>query len=301
MAYQDFFGYLPLERSLVLSFGSVEPLPELPGVVKWIEKYANIDGYFYADGIHTRRSHDGGKTFKRVPKSTRPALLHRLPATHKLELPTHPDDREAARYGIAGFVMHMAAFLYGRRCHFYDWWLDGRMSLKSTCDYHEPRLEDAIHCFETGAATWSSWPTRQKTVALNALFLKTRTHSRELEWERFQAEYQVFDALYAIGRDLGMVPRVPHAERIPAMCDQFGIPWDQSRVDTIVRLRNDLLHEALWDGRMPGEARGNEAFYSSFWLDHLTRRLALRLLGVRGTYPQSAWWRLVVGMFVIER
>ncbi len=301
MPYQDVFGYLPLDHSFLLSFASVTPLAELSNAVAWVEKYANKDGYLYPDIVHTRRSYDGGSTFEKVPKSERPGLLHQLPATHKLELLGHPDDQEAARYGLAGFLMHMLAFLYGYRCHFHDWWLDGRAPLKSTCDYHEPRLDDAIYCLETAAAAWSGWPDRQKTVALNSLFLKTRTYVYELEWERFQAEYQVFDALYALGRDLGYVAKVPHEERIPAVCRTYGIPIDQGRVDTIVRLRNDLLHEALWDKRMPGEARSQEAFYSSIWLDQLSRRVALAVVGVDGQYVRSAWWGLVVGRFVIQR
>jgi len=299
VAYEDYFGYLPLNQPLVLSCGSITPLPELPKVIKWVEKYSNVDGYYYADAVHTRRSHDGGKTFKKVPKSTKPGLLHRLPATHKIELSTDPADQETARYGLAGFLMHMTAFLYGRRCHFYDWWLDGRMSLKSTADHDDPRLGEATHCLEEGFATWSGWPDRQRIVGLNALFLKTRTHSYELEWERFQAEYQVFDALYSIARDVGLVSRVPHVERIPAMCASFGLPMEATCVATIVRLRNDLLHEALWAGRMPGEARGNEAFHSSFWLDHLSSRLTLALLGINGPYVQSPWWGIISGMFRI--
>jgi len=120
-----------------------------------------------------------------------------------------------------------------------------------------------------------------------------------LEWERFQAEYQVFDALYSIARDVGIVSRVPHVERIPAMCASFGLPMEATCVATIVRLRNDLLHEALWAGRMPGEARGNEAFHSSFWLDHLSSRLTLALLGINGPYVQSPWWGIISGMFRI--
>ena len=65
---------------------------------------------------------------------------------------------------------------------------------------------------------------------------------------------------------------------------------DQSRVDTIVRLRNDVLHEALWDGRTPGEARSPASVAASMWLDGLSRRVTLALLGLSGQYVRSFWW-----------
>jgi len=299
MAYQDVFGYLPVEESFSFSFGSVSPVQEFRSAVDWVERHANINGYLYPDVEEPYRSYDR-KTYETIPKS-RPGLIHRVPVTHRMNLRAHSDDQQAARYGLAGFLMHMLAFVYGYRCHFYDWWLDGRVRLKSSCDYHEPRLDDVVYCLETAVAKWSGWPDRQRTVALNALFLKTRSQIYESEWERFQAEYQVFDALYAIARDVGIVAKVPHPRRIPAMCNQFGIPTDRSHVDIIVRLRNDLLHEALWDERTPGEARSEQSFYSSIWLDNLCRRLGLALLGVSGAYVQSSWWGLSMRLFSINR
>jgi hypothetical protein len=294
MAYQDLFGFLPVHETLSLSFGSVTPLPDYQAAAAWVTANAHRDGHLYPPQVHQVRKTGDDAITEKIPLSERCALLHRLPASHRLELPSHPDDAESARYGLAGFVMHMAGFLYGHRCHFHDWWLDGRVSIKSRCDYSEPNLREAIYCMEQAAKTWTGWPNRQRTVGLNLLFLKMRTHIYELEWERLQAEYQVFDGIYAVARDTGLLGKVSHRERIRAVCSLFGVPVDTGRVDTIVTLRNDLLHEALWDGGMPGAARRSAPFYASIWLDHLSRRLILALLGIQAKYIQSVWWALGV-------
>ena len=300
MTYQDSFGYLPVLHSFSLSCGSVTPLPVIRNAVETVEADANVDGYLYPPLLRRVTSHDRGKTWEEIPGSKRPALLHRLPATHTIELPHHAENQKVARFGLAGFIVHFLGFLCGRRLQFHDWWVDGRVALKSASDHSEPSADDAVFLLESAIPTWSAWKERQRLVALNALFLKSRTHVYELEWERFQAEYQVFDALYAVARDVGHVSEEKHRDRIPAVCKAFGIPHDPSRVDTIVRLRNDLLHEALWDGRMPGAAARPAAFYASIWLDRLSRRLTFALLGMRGQYLRGHWWSLSHSELSIE-
>jgi len=95
--------------------------------------------------------------------------------------------------------------------------------------------------------------------------------------------------------------KTTHENRIPVLCDAFSIPCDAAYVTPIVRLRNHLLHEAIWGNRMPGEARGDEAFHSSFWLNRLCQRVTLRLLGIDGPYARSAWWPITGSVFRITR
>lgn len=292
MPYEDFFGYFPRRDRLDFLLAFVEPLPDVDAAEHWMEKYGNVDGYLYPDQTHTRRSLEGGTIWHKVPKSYRPTLLHRLPASHRVVIDNQPANVHQARYGLAGFLIHFLGFLQGFRLHFYDWWIDGRVPLKSTADYHAPRSTEVVRCVDAAVDTWNSLSQRQKMVILNALFLHSRTPMHAFEWERFQAEYQVFDAIYAVARDTGRVPRVPHKKRIEAMCQSFSIPADNARTAIIVRLRNDLQHEALWDGRMPGEARSEDSFYASLWLSKFTRRAALALLGIHGPYVRSSWWGL---------
>ena len=198
---------------------------------------------------------------------------------------------EAARYADAGFPVHLLGFLCGMRCQFYDWWIDGRYWPAIDTDHAAPRVEVLAQVIGRMYDRWRTFGAQQRLVAINALFLQSRTRVYENEWELYQAEYQIFDAVFAVARDTGQVPNPPtHGDRIRAMCDHYGIPWEKDKAAFLVQLRNNLIHEALWDGRMPGEARSPESLRASWCLHKLSRRAMLSVLGITGPYVQSAWW-----------
>ncbi|NTU41522.1 MAG: hypothetical protein HGA78_00400 [Nitrospirales bacterium] len=165
--------------------------------------------------------------------------------------------------------------------------------MKIGADHSFPEIHKAEKAINTAASVWQEWETRQQLVTLNILYLHNRTDTYEMEWERFQAEYQIFDAVFALARDTNKnisKQKYSHSDRLKALCDHYGIAADENRFSTIVRLRNDLIHEVIWDNRMPGEARSSESFYASYWLHKYTRRALLAVLGLKGPYVHYPWW-----------
>lgn len=295
LIYTDKFGYLPIAETLEFEGGSVSPVPEIFEVIQAVSKHAHPDGHVYPPLARTLAHKPGWKRFRKVPQSNRPALFHKLPPTHFLKLEEGFASQDQARYGAAGFLIHFIGFLYGFRCQFHDWWMDGRVLTKSQADHSNPRAEAASRIVERALQRWRQYSERQRLVAINALFLHSRTHVYEMTWERLQAEYQVFDAVFALARDTGQIAgigKIPHGDRIATLCGHFEIPMDAEKIALIVRLRNDLLHEALWDGRMPGEARSQLSFYTPLWIHRLTKRAFLAVLGFEGKYIRAPWWTL---------
>jgi len=126
---------------------------------------------------------------------------------------------------------------------------------------------------------------------INALYLHCRARSFALGWERFQAEYQVFDALYYVANAVKPFKRrITHSGRFYALARRYHLTTRSAQVARIVRLRNSLLHEGLWDGQLIGDEVGRYAYNASYPLHNLTSRLALAILGVRGHYIGSGWW-----------
>jgi hypothetical protein len=286
-SYEDKFGYLPYELEFTFSSGKVIPLPRFHKAVEVIQRRTHTDHYVYPP--RKSKSARGG------------ASLHRLPSTHLLQLDKRFPDQEQARYGEGGFVMHLLGFLYGHRCHFHNWWIDGRVLVPGEIDHVPPSAKQAGELISRALETWHNLATRQRYIAINVLFLHTRTQMYEFEWERFSNSYLVFDAIYALARDTGILApnrsAIRHEDRIGRIADQFGIPLDAEKVKHIVKLRNDLLHEALWDERMPGEARSEISFYASYWLHKLTKRAMFAVLGLKGTYIRTPWWKLNRSLF----
>jgi hypothetical protein len=270
--YRDRFGFIPYSQTIDWSDGRIVPLPEFDNVLKIIAAETTFDEFLY-------------------PPNQR-ELLHRIPASHVMELDDISGEQEALRKGVAGLAMHFTGFLFGHRCHFEDWWVDGRVSLKAQSDFSCVRVADTSFCIEQGIRTWLSWNNRMQRVATNALFLHNRTHIYHWDWERFQSGYTVLDAIYKVANAVYGVKAPRHEERIDALCSKFGLAKDRVYVSRITRLRNDLIHEGLWDGGMPGEARGEDSFRASYRIRSICSRLFFALFKIEVDYIRSPWWSL---------
>lgn len=301
--YSDSFGFVPLEVSLDFGDGTIESVDSVQSTIKGLRKITNPDGYIYPPIVHTRRGWPEIKS-KKIPSSDRCAFLYRLPATHILTLSGEHDDQIAQRYGDAGFLIHFFGLVYGWRCQFHDWWIDGRSKASSNADYHTPRKTYVESCMRGALARFRNWRAIEKMVAINAMFLHGRIWSYESEWERFQAAYQVTDAVFALARDTGRLSSrrtPPHAERILALCDDLHLHYDGEKVTYLVDLRNDLLHQALWVSGMPGHASGDQqSFYASMWLEKFSRRAFFAVCGLGGDYLRSPWWGLGSHYFDVQ-
>jgi hypothetical protein len=288
--YIDRFGYMPTIGKITWDGGRIESIPNLTKTIKEVERCACKDGYLYPPIVFQQRLNSNSEV-EEVPGFSRPALLYKLPASHTLEFRDASEDQRAVREGMGGLVIHFMGFLFGHRCQFEDWWVDSRISVRGVSDRGVIRIDDAGYCVNQATATWVAWPVRQQRVGINALFLHNRAPGYEWEWERFQAEYSVLDAVYALTSSRYKVRANGHKERIRALCDFFGLAQDRDRIDRIVRLRNDLIHEALWAEVMPCTARpGDEAYLVPYWLHKLTARLLLAAFKIDATYIRTAWW-----------
>jgi hypothetical protein len=261
-------------------------------VLQAVAEYTHQDGYVYPPQQTQVSVGPKGEELP-VPNSERPALLHRLPATHTISLDGDMP-QGAARYGLAGFVVHLLGFLCGFRCQFFDWWFEGRLPTKSLMDHHDPSARELSAIVSTAVPVWAVLPDRQRLVAINVLYLHSRAATIELEWERFLNQYLAFDGAFSLARGLGHVgSKVRHNEKISALAGQYGLCRNQELEAKIVALRNDLIHEALWDGRMPGDARSQESYYAYHWLTGITKRAILAALGCQGEYTVSSWFDML--------
>ena len=139
----DSFGFLPVNRIIEWDNGKAMPISDIKGVISEVQKEINEDGFLYPPMSETYTTNiidRGGKTIPtdkatwRVKlNSSRPALLHKLPISHKIEL-SKPHNPESFRGKDGGFLMHFIGYLFGYRLQFEDWrlaWSDPSLSLSS--------------------------------------------------------------------------------------------------------------------------------------------------------------------------
>lgn len=208
----DRFGYLSRRIAIDFSGGSVRPIERAQDAVEWIAEYTSPDGFIYPPqqweeklGIDT--------DYRHVPRTNRPAIIHRLPASHVLALNKRGNSEHLRRHH-RGFVMHLLGYVYGTRLQFWDWWFDGRIPIRST---HSVSPADATvahfisHCYEK----WRGWQTHEKDRVMGALFLHGRAGGSEWPWDRFMLEYIVADTLWTVAARLGRrTQRVRHDGRL---------------------------------------------------------------------------------------
>jgi hypothetical protein len=278
MPYKDRFGYVPWAESITWTGGKIEPIAEFEKVIESVKAETGSDEYLYPAG----------------PRE----FMHKLPLSHSIELNGTSGDQEQLRKGIAGFTIHFVGFLSGHRCQFEDWWVDGCVSIKSQADFSFGVVIDIGPCIEQAIKTWSGWTEPMQRTAINALFLHNRTHTYHWDWERFQSTYAVLDALYRLANTFYGVNAIGHADRINALCSSFSLSQDNAYVLRIVDLRNNLIHEGLWDGGMPGEARSDDAFMAAFDLRRLCSRLFFAVFAIEADYIHSP--RRSRGQFLLK-
>ncbi len=105
-------------------------------------------------------------------------------------------------------------------------------------------------------------------------------------------EYMILDACHKLSVKLHSIKDGGHGKRINILCQKFGIPLGSALTDKIVKLRNDLFHEMLWDNSEPCSGASSDTFMLSFHLRKLNQRLIPALLHYRNSYVQTVWWCL---------
>jgi hypothetical protein len=292
------FGFLPVASTIHFSGGALVLLDSYQEVADAVRAATNTDGFVYPPLEKRMRAtqpkvRDGNVLpeeqwdWEEVPKTERPAHLHRLPPSHELRLEEPPFENDLRKHDGA-FLMYLAGYLYGYRLQFHDWWFDGRVNMTSSHKINV-RDEKAAEFLSKSYANWKAWSPDVRKHFTNILYMNSRSELYEWDWERFMIAYMVFDACYKHAKGMGEVEECSHSARLEAMCRRYGLHCDASLGREIVGLRNVLFHEALWDGGQPCSSGGQRSFDYTECLRGINHRLIPALLGYSTGYIGSRW------------
>lgn len=283
----DKFGFMPERWSLFFDEYEIIPVDDYDEVKKCIDEYTNKDGFYYPPLVHTVKLDPITEEVKeKIPKTERPAHLHKLRPSHVIKIKRTIESLEQLRKGPTGFIIHLLGYLFGRRFQFYDWWFDGRIPMRNHHNvlFAEKDMQDfAQHSF----LKWKTWRPDKQKLFTNLLFMHSRATSYEWDWERFMVEYMVLDGCWNFYSD-GKI-NCPHSDRLKKILSDLKMKIYEDKIERIVRLRNDLFHETLWDEGQPCSAAGNEAFAISYDIMRINQRLFVALLEYSTNYIYTDW------------
>lgn len=265
----DKFGFMPERWSLFFDEYEIIPVDDYDEVKKCIDEYTNKDGFYYPPLVHTER----------------PEHLYKLSPSHVIKIKRTIEPLEQLRKGPTGFIIHLLAYLFGRRFQFYDWWFDGRIPMRNHHNvlFTEKDMQDFVqHSF----SKWKTWRPNKQKLFTNLLFMHSRAISYEWDWERFMVEYMVLDGCWNFRYGKA---NYSHSDRLKKILSDLGMQIYEDKIKRIVKLRNDLFHETLWDKGQPCSAAGDEAFTSYYDMMRINQRLFVALLEYSTNYIYTDW------------
>lgn len=271
MKFLESFGFLKYPASIEFEGGSIFPVDDYDEKFKAVTENTSHDGYYYRPSTSSDRS---TATFS-------------LPLSHNLYIENTISNSDI-RFEDAGFVIHKLGFFFGTRLQFKDWRFDGKVPIDASNSF---LYQEDIPCHYLAHAyqTWRTWDEEQRKRYVNILYMFDRTKSCEWEWDAFTYQYIVFDAIYRFHVLQGNEEIRGHKNRLFGLCEFYGIARNDETIEEIYHLRNNLFHEALWDGGTPGYSH-SEAYLSEIWLGRLNSRLIVSLTGYNNIFSKSGWW-----------
>ena len=272
------FGFLLLKWEFKFDYGEVIVVPGFDDEAKSLEKQLHKDGYYYPPMVKTVVRSLDGKNSRTVPKTTRPARLYPVPASHQLNIA--PNTPEAnIREGAAGFVIHFLAFLFQTRLQFSDWLIDGRIPMKRNRVLMNTPNEASV-CLSHAFKIWSGWCDADKKRFISILFIHSRSAVYQWGWEEFMIQYMVLDACWKMAESLFDIKAKSHSDRANVLCKIFSLGLDNSFIDlnAMVKLRNDLFHESLWFQNRPGASIGRLPYHMPMRMRIMNQLLIVGLI-----------------------
>jgi hypothetical protein len=284
---EDYFGYLGRHHlgepgTLSFSLGTIQPIAEYSEVAKEVESSCNTDGYFYPPQIYTARQPLGGGALERIPQTERPAAMYHAPVTHKISFLTA--NAADHRRGVSGFLVHLLGFISGHHAQFYDWWVAGRIPVKSQEPFVvHPRHVQAL--VSTAETTWLRADEAKQRHLTNILYCWGRLFSYEWLWEEFAFRYMLADSIWRFHHVSDGMTR--HGDRLRVLCDELDLQYDEPAAGAITHLRNKLFHESVWAGDTPGYGGTDDQFMANLNLRSLVNQFIARTLGF--SKPLARW------------
>lgn len=295
MKAKENFTWLPYKIDIEFEGILIQTLPKFDKIIKSIKEQVNSDGFIYPPIVEMHNKYSLNQ--ESIPNSTREAPFYTLSPTHTIEV-----DKLATKKGNAQLlelVVNYIGFVYGYRAHIISKPFDRRIYLKSNADHSIPSLEWLTESLKKLIDFWDELSEKNKKTLNNLLFLHSRAPIYEYTWERFLLEYQVFDSLWRIGKDIKLYLGGNHSERITIVCTKFNMMIDESLIKSIVDLRNDLFHQSLWD-KNTLDYDSHRTVTQCLYLDKLNQRFLFALLGYTGGYITMPWNAHVFHSFVLN-
>lgn len=190
----------------------------------------------------------------------------RLPSTHRLKyIGTSRDERLGN--ALARFIVLFLGVLHGARLEFSNWYIEEE---RIALPWPFVLLNESgvlAKLLDNLTVKFDDFSESERDSVSSALLLHLRAPSYFNNWESFSWQYTVFDTFWRLSEKqitaaqthrvskwLRMICRrqprhIPHAKRFKIFGEYYQMAVDKKKFDEWGKLRNSLIHQAVWSGK----------------------------------------------------
>jgi len=266
------FGYLLNSSELKVGAVRIKPLPEFDRIVDGYKDYCeNGDGWFYPPLTKTQ------------PKRT--SQYFKLMPTHSAETTDMASDDHYIRYLILAYGFMYGVYLLPENYLYFN-----RTPYELRKLNHLVALPGDIElgmCKMSEIYLNSNFYRRKRLFSVVHWFLLSQTY--RMKWEFFENQYKVIDCIY--GLTFENMNKIPHSNRPVKLAEKYEIEvpdWaiiEDDKTSRLSRIRNELIHEAMFDGEPIGYALPKENFKLEFAAFNL--KLICGLMGLNTPFMKT--------------
>lgn len=275
MGYVDHFGFLYNELEVEVECCKISLTKEYNTGREFVDKYLDKDGFVY---LPTEKD--------------KPSMLHKMPVSHTIEI-NNEKSEQYNRLHEAGLFINCLSFLCGTRLQFHDWWFDARVPIKIS-NWMWPHPKSIPEFLQCAYEYYKNQDEYDKNLLNNIFYMHSRFYTYVWEYEKVLFEHMVFEALYRINlhnhkESINALVKAGIKNKLKVLCELFGMEYDEDVIKRITKLRNELVHESLWDGVTPGTKGSNDIFpaVAGDILYRLNSRIICCTIGYFNQYSKS--------------
>ncbi|MEZ8231133.1 hypothetical protein AB6C58_20375 [Vibrio splendidus] len=272
------FGFLINKQKVTGDGFAIAPLEEIDAIIETFYNTTSVShGWIYGPERELTKSHTEKKKFStRAPITC--SSYYSMPPTHQVT--TSCDDVELSRFLILGYGFLNGIYLSPEGNLYLDRvpYECGKLTGLVLVGKDRQLGMQQIASFYRGASPQD----RKLAFSILHWFLLGQTH--RYPWEKFDSQYKVLDGVFRLSK----LKSSSHAERPVVLAKEFGVTlpsWAKlitPRSSRLSDIRNELAHEARFDGEPIGYAHPKENFgveFSSFNI-----KLICGVLGIKSEY-----------------
>lgn len=281
------FGFLIDKKSVHCNSFSIETLPEFDDILNCFYDKAKVsNGWIYGAEEELKKNSNELKKFKQRGPITCNISPFQMRSTHQIQMANSDEDH--LRFLIMGYGFLQGLFLLLEN-YSYLWRIPyepGKLNGLILCGNDRENGMEKINCFYQNANPQE----RKQAFAIMHWFLIGQSYSSQ--WDKFEAQYKVLDGVFTLAK-FPKSPKIPHTQRPVKLAAKYGIKlpqWAELNLNSgksskLSILRNELIHEAKFNGEPIGYAHPSENYTLEF--KSFNMKLICAILGIDTPYLQA--------------